>query len=139
MTSRSRVGGARCLWQRWAVRAAQTASLLRRGLRIVPAVISVGGVSRSRRWIAAPRLALRCSLPGAGGFQRLARVRGGGIGAFERLKAAGVAGFVAPSTTAVPMVRGLALVFHPPVLEPDFDLPLGQIQKRGDLHPPGPA
>lgn len=40
VVSRSSVRGARCSWQRWA---AQTASLLRCGLRIVAAVSSVGG------------------------------------------------------------------------------------------------
>ena len=34
---------------------------------------------------------------------------------------------------------GLTLVFHPPVLEPDFDLSLRQVQGRGDLDPPGPT
>lgn len=129
MVSRGRGAGH---WrQRLAIGAAQTASLLRRGLRIVPAVTGVGG----RRWIRAALLALR--LPGARCFQRLAGVRRGCIGAFERLEAARLGGVVA-SAAAVPVVR-LALVFHPPILEPNFDLPLGQIQKGGDLNPPGPT
>ena len=33
----------------------------------------------------------------------------------------------------------LSLVLHAPVLEPDFDLPLGQIQQGRYLHPPRPA
>lgn len=129
MVSRGRRAGH---WRRrLAIGAAQAASLLRCGLRIVPAVTGVGG----RRWIGAALLALR--LPGARCFQRLARVRRGCVCAFERLKAARLVGVVA-SAAAVPVVR-LALVFHPPVLEPNFDLPLGQIQKGGDLNPPGPT
>lgn len=85
----------------------------------------------------ASRLALRRSFPGARSFQRLARVGRGGIGAFEWLKPAWVARFW-PPTASVPVVR-LALMFHPPVLEPNFNLPLGQVQERGNLHSPGPA
>jgi len=130
-----RVGGARYRRLRGACGSARPASFLRRGLCIVPAVMRVGG----RRWIAAPGLAVRrrrrllLLLPGAGRFQRLTGVRGRGVGALERLE---LAGFVA---SAVPVVRRLALVLHPPVLEPDFDLPLGEVQEGGYLHPPGPA
>lgn len=31
------------------------------------------------------------------------------------------------------------LLFHPPVLEPDFDLGFVELQRSGDLHPPGPG
>lgn len=31
------------------------------------------------------------------------------------------------------------LLLHPPVLEPDLDLPLVQVEKAGHLHPPRPA
>ena len=40
---------------------------------------------------------------------------------------------------AVLLGLGLPLVLHAPVLEPDFDLPLGQVQQGRDFHPPGPA
>lgn len=33
----------------------------------------------------------------------------------------------------------LSLVFHASVLEPDFDLPFGEVQQGGDLNPPRPA
>lgn len=33
----------------------------------------------------------------------------------------------------------LPLVFHASVLEPDFDLPFGEIQQGGDLHASRPA
>lgn len=31
------------------------------------------------------------------------------------------------------------LIFHPPVLEPDLDLPLAEVQQVGHLHAAGPA
>lgn len=33
----------------------------------------------------------------------------------------------------------LSFVFHPPVLKPNFDLPLGEVQQSRDLHSPWPA
>lgn len=33
----------------------------------------------------------------------------------------------------------LSLVFHASVLEPDFDLPFGEVQQGGDLNPPRPT
>lgn len=33
----------------------------------------------------------------------------------------------------------LPFVFHSPVLKPNFDLPLGEVQQSGDFHTPWPA
>ena len=41
-----------------------------------------------------------------------------------------------PLATGVFPALGQSLVLHPAVLEPHFDLSLGQIQQRGDLYPP---
>ena len=37
-----------------------------------------------------------------------------------------------------PLHLHLLLVFHPPVLEPDLDLALGEAQRVGDLDPAAP-
>lgn len=112
--------------QRLSFGVAQAASLIRRGLRIVPVVISVGsgdGNSSCRGRIAVPRFTIRRGSPGPRSLQRLARVRRGGIGAFQWLKPTRVARFVRPPTLSV--MCGLAFVFHAAVLKPDFDLALG--------------
>lgn len=55
----------------------------------------------------------------------------------------GVAALLQAGVGEIPVggffVLGLPLVLHAAVLEPDLDLPLGEVEQSRDLHPPGPA
>lgn len=86
------------------------------------------------------RRAVRLFLKGAGiSFQQSpAPIKQGGLVFFVAVNPLlGVPAF--SLCVVVLLALSLAFVLHPPVLEPDFDLSLGQVQQSRYFHPPRPA